>query len=505
MRPATDDSDRLSPTATTGALAHAIADGVHVLDARGRLVTMNPAAEQILGWRERELEGRDLHDAVHFQDGAGRPMPREACAIQHALRTGEAVRREDDWFTRKDGTVVAVAYTASAVVEDGAVLGVVVVFRDVTEQRAEEAGRIRAAAEREEIVRAMQTSLLPDLPEVSGLELAVSFRPVGSQVLVGGDFYDVFACDGGHMVLIGDVCGKGPETAAVGGMIRYLLRGACRETQDLARVLSLVNAELLTHPAQRFATVVLAFIGPPEDGVRRVTVAAAGHPRPVRLGADGGARSVGGAGQLLGVVTEPRVVTDEVELAEGDALVCFTDGLTELGARTGAGELDVAATLEGLEGRTAAEALTRLEDAGGVLTHAQLPDDVAILAVRAVAEPGLPPRAVHAPSGEVPAEPAVVGEIEAGFREVNERVAQGRPGHDDALGIVCECGHVHCREVIDVPRDAYDAIRDDDRSFVIAPGHQVGAAEQVVERRASYWIVRKWGDAGEVAEARAGD
>ena len=86
----------------------------------------------------------------------------------------------------------------------------------------------RLYAERAYIASTLQQSLLPaELPEIPGLETAARFRPTGEGNDVGGDFYDLFAAGGrGWSVVMGDVCGKGPDAAAVTALARYTLRAA---------------------------------------------------------------------------------------------------------------------------------------------------------------------------------------------------------------------------------------------------------------------------------------
>ena len=83
----------------------------------------------------------------------------------------------------------------------------------------------RLYQERSETARTLQSSLLPPgLPSIPGLELAARYRAAGEGNEVGGDFYDVFAWDEAWAVVIGDVCGKGPDAAAITALARYTLR-----------------------------------------------------------------------------------------------------------------------------------------------------------------------------------------------------------------------------------------------------------------------------------------
>jgi PAS domain S-box-containing protein len=118
------------------AIDNSLGEGVYALDRAGRLTSMNPVAEQLLGWTETELRGKVMHDIIHFQHADGSPFPREACTgLVEVLRSGTVHRTEDDLFTRKDGSIFPVAYSAAPLVVEGDVSGVVVAFRDITERK----------------------------------------------------------------------------------------------------------------------------------------------------------------------------------------------------------------------------------------------------------------------------------------------------------------------------------------------------------------------------------
>ena len=98
----------------------------------------------------------------------------------------------------------------------------------------------RLYRERAYIARTLQQSLLPvELPEIPGIETAARFRPTGEGNEVGGDFYDVFETgDRGWTVVMGDVCGKGPDAAAVTALARYTLRAAAMRERLPSRSLA---------------------------------------------------------------------------------------------------------------------------------------------------------------------------------------------------------------------------------------------------------------------------
>lgn len=141
-----------------------IIEGLCALDGGGFVTYANPAAMQMLGWTEEEFRGRSMHQTVHFQRADGTELPSSDCPIQQVLTTGRPVRITDDAFICRDGTVLPVAYSAAALGNGAANEGAVVVFRDITEQKSEQAtlhrelatlswvGRIRDAIDEDRFV-----------------------------------------------------------------------------------------------------------------------------------------------------------------------------------------------------------------------------------------------------------------------------------------------------------------------------------------------------------------
>jgi integral membrane sensor domain MASE1/anti-sigma regulatory factor (Ser/Thr protein kinase) len=250
----------------------------------------------------------------------------------------------------------------------------------------------------EYIAEQLQESLLPSsLPEIPGVEAEVEFRPAGERHRVGGDFYDLFPGDDrSWAVLVGDVCGKGASAAAVTGLARYTLRaGAVRETRP-SRTLALLNDAILRQRApNEFCSVAFARLEPNGAAGVRATVSSGGHPLPLVLRSDGTVETVGAHGTLLGVVPDPVLRDEAVDLGAGDALVLYTDGLTDAYAPERIVTTDdLAAMLEGCRGQPASEIARRVTES--VLDeHEREPrDDIALLVLRVPAVPSQPDRQV---------------------------------------------------------------------------------------------------------------
>lgn len=167
-----EGEDRLRhQLAFTHAITESVGEGIYALDQAGRLTFMNPAAERLLGWSEAELRGADMHEAIHFQRADGTLVAAEDCPLLGVLRSGVAVSEEDDVFTRKDGTLLPVAYTSAPIQAEGQVAGAVLTFHDITAQkRATEALRKQAQ------LREGLTTLA--LLTTAGLDPATLFRDI---------------------------------------------------------------------------------------------------------------------------------------------------------------------------------------------------------------------------------------------------------------------------------------------------------------------------------------
>ncbi|MFE2144901.1 PP2C family protein-serine/threonine phosphatase [Streptomyces sp. NPDC059456] len=178
----------------------------------------------------------------------------------------------------------------------------------------------------------LERGLLPNpLLEGSDLRFAARYRPGRSRALLGGDFYDtVRTPDGTVHAMIGDVCGHGPDEAALGVELRIAWRaltlaGLCGD--DLLSTLQEV-LEVERPCEEIFATLCTVDISP--DG-RRAGLCLAGHPAPLisRPGRRAQLLPYENSGPALGLLPKARWPRRQVELGGAWSLMLYTDGLIE--------------------------------------------------------------------------------------------------------------------------------------------------------------------------------
>jgi serine phosphatase RsbU (regulator of sigma subunit)/PAS domain-containing protein len=206
-----------------------------------------------------------------------------------------------------------------------------VVLEELGRRAAVAVDSARLYRQRSAIARTLQSSLLPPvLPEIAGVETAALYRPAGEGTDVGGDFYDLFSvADDEWVAVIGDVCGKGAEAAAVTALARYTIRTAAVRRRSPAAILRWLNDAMLRQDVEgRFCTIACVHLDTSRPEIR-VTVACGGHPPALLRREDGDVRDVGAPGTLLGLLPDPQLEDERAVLGVGDALVLFTDGITD--------------------------------------------------------------------------------------------------------------------------------------------------------------------------------
>ncbi|MCK7626934.1 SpoIIE family protein phosphatase [Streptomyces sp. RS10V-4] len=294
---------------------------------------------------------------------------------------------------------------------------VVTLTEDLCRRAARAVATARAYSRQERISRVLQRRLLPQgRAQVPGVASAVVYEP-REGAWAGGDFWDLFeAGDGRWCFALGDVCGSGPEAAAVTGLARPVLRLLARDGFGVAEVLDRLNKTMAREAADsvaavaaavaaagagaeapveireegeqaRFLSLLYGEIVPHRDGTggARCTLASAGHPLPLVLGADGSVRVVAAPQMLLGVVEDAAYVSESFELRPGETLLGVTDGVTErrCGGRLFDDEDGLAGALAAAAGRSAEEIAEHLRRTVHAFAPTPPDDDLALMVLQA--------------------------------------------------------------------------------------------------------------------------
>ena len=239
----------------------------------------------------------------------------------------------------------------------------------------------RLYEQQRDIAGILQQALLPrSLPEVTGAEVAVRHRAgvVGTEV--GGDFYDLFEVDGGWMAVVGDVCGKGPEAAALTALVRHTLRASALQGPE--RAVHRVHDAIRSSGEHTYCTLCCAELRSGPDGIEaRITTA--GHPEPRVVGFDGSVRRLEVTGPLVGALEQPSFRAQDVKLEPGSVLFMCSDGVPEARRRGEVfGEHRLEALLSALSGDGPDAMLARVEQEVVRFVEGRPRDDLALFALR---------------------------------------------------------------------------------------------------------------------------
>ncbi len=310
------------------------------------------------------LAGKQLVDGIRAR----------TTSLENVVTARDRVRqqtaRRDAGHATTEAIVVLVLLTVLTLLLGG-FLGRLVISRERARRRSEETTQV--------LRQSLRPSALPSIPDC---ELAVRFVPAAAAELVGGDFYDVFAAGADRWVIVvGDVCGKGADAAAVTAMARWTLRSQALAGATPDDALRFLNRAMLGLDLDgRFITVaylVLTFDGGRADAA----LACAGHPPGIFVPASGPPEALPARGTLLGVWPDIRLHTAEVSLAHGDGIVLYTDGVSDPGPGP------ERAPEQALRGRPPRADADQLADALQSYARTTSPpgpqrDDIAIVALR---------------------------------------------------------------------------------------------------------------------------
>lgn len=356
-------------------LLTSITDAFFALDGQFRFTYVNPQAERVLFRNREALLGQEIWTA--FPGGAGSTFDQQ---YRRAVAEGVPVSFEE-FYSPLDIWFEVRAYPSP----DGSLS---VFFQNINERKALDAERERLAERERNIATQLQEALQPALPErIPSLTVASFTQPALQEASVGGDFFDVFPLDKElYAIVIGDVSGKGLAAAQQLALIRNSLRTTLYLYRAPAQAVAAISAIVSAH--NLLVGFVTAWVGIYDAATGLLTYASCGHePGMVKRVGTGRVELLLTTGPPLGLAENATYEEERVTLGVGDALLLYTDGISEAGKSRRdllgtAGLTHLFAELpQGLEMQEEAELLVAQVSryAGGSFR-----DDVAVLLARRV-------------------------------------------------------------------------------------------------------------------------
>jgi PAS domain S-box-containing protein len=343
-------------------------DGILILDsASGRITDANPFMSELLGYSRDELLGKELWEIGLLGD---KKASQEAFG---RLEQEGYIRYEDLPLENKRGEKREVEFVSNLYPENGHTV-IQCNVRDITERKALEAKLAEAQDQDRKIARAVlrPTLFQPKEDAFSGVTVQTAYAMASDEALVGGDFWDTFAYDHGHVALVlGDVMGHGLDSAVFTTELKHTMRAYIREHEQPARILyqmnqflfqsnRLFNEGINTEGGNAPVCIAIAIV---ERETGAGTLAIAGMEPPLLVRAGGETEQSVAAGTPLGVLPNEEYQQIAFQLEAGDTLLLFTDGIPE--ARQGRTFLNV-------------EGLVRLAVAGNKGSLKEMADTILI-------------------------------------------------------------------------------------------------------------------------------
>lgn len=303
-------------------------DGIMTLDLDGLVRSWNPAMERITGLGAVEVtDRRGALAAIDARTISGAPVILEAWA------SGESQPR-DIRIRSSGGSIRRLSCSYSVVRDaDGAPQTLVVVARDATpvqemELLRQEFGRLaEAEAAQRAVVEQLQEAVMPARPALLATELGVSYQASDPTAPTGGDLYDWQVLPNGELhVTVVDVLGHGVAATRNALSVVHALRLLALEGVPLEDTILRADRVLGAQNPDLVATVIVGRFDPRTG---RVRLAGGGHPPALLLSSAGGVRQVPVPGGAIGWPMAGSEAVAQVDLAPGDALLLYTDGLVE--------------------------------------------------------------------------------------------------------------------------------------------------------------------------------
>ncbi len=306
------------------AIINASPDAIMLLDRERVIVSFNPAAEQLTGWRAGEAIGRSCCEILYGTPGNPNGCSHSDCNIYRSMQ-GDTSPLKEMLYTRRDGTQVWIGGSFSVLRNPKRhIENVVAVFRDITEQKRLE--HVAVVEKELEIARNTQSALLPK-DYLEHKKVKIKCRQEQAR-LVGGDWYDYWI-DGDRLVLvIGDAAGSGMPAALMATLVMSAIRAEAHRSDNILEIIQRVNKSILPNQMEdNFLTIFYSEINLDTLLMRYLN---AGHYDPLWVREGRNSQFLPSRERLiLGAFEMPDLIVEEVQLKKGDRLLLYTDGLIE--------------------------------------------------------------------------------------------------------------------------------------------------------------------------------
>ncbi|EYR62349.1 DNA-binding protein [Actinotalea ferrariae CF5-4] len=372
---------------------------VTVTSDRGRhervhIVPRDPARREDARWMEENgalewIGSSTVLEQVMQSDSAVAPQARDVDVAASRAKTPPEIWERVDRLGHLGQVLIVPLRARDRVI--GALVLLDHAFADQTVETASHVGgraglaldNVRLYLRERAAALTLQHSLLPEIPDVPGLDLAASYLPALHRAEVGGDWFDVLPLpDGAIGLAVGDVVGHDLRAAASMGQLRSVLRSYAWSGESASRVMGRLDELVQGLGMADMSTCVYLRL----EG-SRLTYSRAGHPPPLLRQPNGRVRYLMGAlSTPVGVTNLEAMPEEELELPIGATLVIYTDGLVERRDRSLRHGIDALAEL--LARLPGGLTSTQVRDAlVGAMTGPDQEDDICVLVVRRVEVP----------------------------------------------------------------------------------------------------------------------
>ncbi|HET6454705.1 MAG TPA: SpoIIE family protein phosphatase [Armatimonadota bacterium] len=358
-------------------------EGVIIVDPPdGRIVMANKAALALNGL-EALPEVRSTEFNVRRPNGD--PIPGELLPTSRSLLHGETCIGEElliRWANGKEVTVLC--NTAPIRDKDGDISQAVSVFQDIAAIKEQQHVLEKIYEDQRTIAETLQKSFLPSSkPLVEGFEIADAYISAQHDAQIGGDFYDLIELGEGLLgVVMGDVSGKGVSAAVHTAMAKYMLRGFAHEDHQPASLLARLNDAVTRYV--RGDIFITLFYGVLDTSAKKIVYANGGHEQPILYRSESReCVSLLSSGPAIGVIPGSAYEQFEVELADGDAFVLYTDGITDVRhEKEFLGHDGLSKMVAQVGDNSASQIADRILSYVQEYSHGRLHDDIALLVVK---------------------------------------------------------------------------------------------------------------------------